>query len=113
MRLDSILPRRSSGWCLAAVAALTAGVASAELRYLDATDDPSQPSSFTLDFGGGYSSTAAITSTNYVLAIDQAAGTAQFVRYRQQVQPLDLFGFSTGDITVTIVPGSSSGTCGQ
>jgi hypothetical protein len=76
------------------------------------SENPAQPGAFTLDFGDlGVVARSNITSTTYELAIDPARGTARFVSYLQHVEPLVLpGGFSTGDITVEIVAGSSSGT---
>ncbi len=82
-------------------------------EILAAQNNPADPSSFSLDFGpemGGISS-ATITSTEYLLRIDAQGGTARFVNYYQQVEPLTLpGGISTGNIVVQIVPGSSTGT---
>lgn len=90
---------------------ISAATVHAEPIYLAATADPDEPSTFSLDFGmfGGVSS-AAISSTEYVLELDHEAGTARFVDYRQDVAPLLLpGGISTGEIFVTIVE-SGSGT---
>lgn len=79
---------------------------------LFAEDDPAADNSFTLDFGeaGGVAS-ANITTTTFTLRIDEAAHQARFASYSQRVEPLILpGGFSTGNIYVEIVPGSSSGT---
>jgi hypothetical protein len=76
------------------------------------SEDPAQPGAFSLNFGelGGVAS-SNITSTNYELSVDPVGGTARFVSYRQQVEPLILpGGFSTGDITVEVVEGSSTGS---
>ena len=75
-------------------------------------EDPAEPGAFTLDFGDlGVAARGNITSTNYELNIDTVQGTAHFVSYLQHVEPLTLpGGFSTGDITVQIVDGSSSGS---
>ncbi len=74
-------------------------------------EDPASPGAFTLDFGAlGFIASSNITSTNYELSIDPVDGTARFVSYLQHVQPLVLpGGISTGDITVEVVQGSSSG----
>lgn len=80
---------------------------------LEATHDATQTNEFTLIFGEGAEerSTAQITSTTYELQINPEHGVARFVRYDQEIDPLTLpGGFSTGDISVRIVPGSSSGT---
>jgi hypothetical protein len=75
-------------------------------------EDPAEPGAFTLSFGGlGLNAQSNITSTTYELSVDTVQGTAHFVSYLQHVQPLILpGGFSTGDITVEIVAGSSSGS---
>lgn len=92
--------------------AMLATPAMADSRFLAAEQDFQEISTFTLDFGdvGGISE-AQISQTQFVLQFDATAGTARFVDYDQQIAPLLLFGvFDTGNITVTIVPGSSSGT---
>ena len=75
-------------------------------------EDPASPGSFQLTFTGlGFETTSGITSTQFMLEIDHLQGTARFVEYLQHVEPLILpGGISTGDITVKIVGGSSSGT---
>ncbi|MCG3128586.1 MAG: hypothetical protein CHACPFDD_03475 [Phycisphaerae bacterium] len=95
-----------------ALAAVLSASALADSRFLAAQQDFQEISTFTLDFGDvGGTSEAQISQTQFVLQFDAAAGTARFVDYDQQIEPLLLFGmFDTGDITVTIVPGSSSGT---
>ena len=75
-------------------------------------ENPAEPGAFSLDFGGlGIHALSHITSTNYELSVDPVHGTARFVSYLQHVQPLALpGGISTGDITVEIVAGSSTGS---
>lgn len=75
-------------------------------------ENPAEPGAFTLNFGGpGIIASSNITRTNYELSLDPVKGTARFVSYRQHVQPLALpGGISTGDITVEIVEGSSTGS---
>lgn len=75
-------------------------------------EDPAQPGAFTLNFGGiGLLASSHISNTNYELSVDPIRGSARFVRYLQHVEPLILpGGFSTGDITVEVVDGSSSGS---
>jgi len=104
----------------AVLGVLTAGVAialwagqglAAEVR-VDASQNLQVGSSFSLDFGqvGGVAS-ALITDTNLSVAVDPELGSARFVDYSQNIEPLILpGGFSTGAITVEIVEGSSVGT---
>lgn len=102
--------RATAGLCVAgAVSLVGSGAARGEPVSLIASQSVSPPSSFILDFGvfGGISS-ANITTTEFELEIDPAAGTARFVDYQQQVDPLILpdgsaNGVSTGDITVEII----------
>lgn len=110
IQIDSIRARVFVS-AAAAVFAFMATSAQATPTPLYATQDPTVPSSFTLDFGDEFGPrTANITTTNYTLEIDSPAGEAAFVDYFQTVEPLILpGGFSTGDITVRVVPGSSSG----
>ncbi len=78
---------------------------------VSATEDIAQPGFFSLDFGAGVGrSSGQITSTDYALEIDPEAGTSRLVGYYQEVESLDLFGVPTGEITVEVVPGSSTGT---
>lgn len=75
------------------------------------SENPAKPGSFTLDFGDlGFKTSSHILSTNYELSVDVVQGTARFVSYIQHVEPLTLpGGISTGDITVEVVEGSSTG----
>jgi hypothetical protein len=104
---------RSTTSASVALVALAA-MASAQARPLSivTNEDPAQPGAFTLDFGElGIVARSNITSTTYELSIDPAHGTARFVSYLQHVEPLALpGGISTGDITVEIVEGSSTGS---
>lgn len=79
---------------------------------VNATEDSVQPGFFTLDFGAKVGiASGQITSTDYGLEVDPDAGTARLTDYYQEVESLNLFGaVPTGDIVVTIVEGSSSGT---
>ena len=104
---------------MSACAALVglAGAASAQLSHAQplsivTNENPAEPGAFTLDFGDlGMVARSNITSTTYELSIDPVHGTAHLVSYLQHVQPLTLpGGLSTGDITVEIVQGSSSGS---
>lgn len=80
-------------------------------KALHATQDVSQTSVFTLDFGDFGVSDSNITVTQFNLSVDAAGGTARFANYFQHVDALTLpGGFSTGAITVSVVPGSSQGT---
>lgn len=91
---------------------LSASAVRAESAFLVADNHPDLESFFTLDFGemGGVTS-AFITNTRFVLDVDAKEGTARFVEYHQDIEPLILpGGISTGDITIEIVEGSSSGT---
>jgi hypothetical protein len=65
-----------------------------------------------LNFGGfGIVASALIASTDIAMEVDPDAGTARFVQYYQQVGALTLpGGFSTGDLTIEVVEGSSFGT---
>lgn len=104
---------------LSACAALVGLAAAASAQSAHASplsivtkENPAAPGAFTLTFGGlGFSTQSNITSTTYELSVDAVQGTAHFVSYLQHVQPLILPGdISTGDITVEIVAGSSSGS---
>jgi hypothetical protein len=70
------------------------------------------PSSFTLDFGTGLGrSTGHISFMDIELQVDPDNGTAHFVRYYQEVEPLTLpGGLSTGNMVIEIVANSSNGT---
>jgi hypothetical protein len=85
---------------------------------LNAIQDQGVQSSFMLDFGGGFTETSNISSTNYELAVDGEplpAGFAQFLSYNQAVDSITLPdgqggpGIPTGAITVTILDGTSTG----
>ena len=97
---------------LGLAAAASAQLQTAQPLSVVTTEDPAAPGAFTLSFGGlGLTTSSHITSTTYELRLDPFQGTAHFESYLQHVQPLILpGGFSTGDITVEIVPGSSAGT---
>lgn len=106
-------------WTMSACAALVALSAAASAQLANArplsivtNENPAAPGAFTLNFGGlGVIASSNITSTNYELSVDPVHGTARFVSYLQHVQPLALpGGISTGDITVEIVDGSSTGS---
>ncbi len=88
--------------------------ASAEPVRVAARQDTSIPSYFTLNFpvlGELGRNDALIARTDLELEIDAVAGTARFVRYEQDVDPLTLpGGISTGNLRIEIVPNSSTGT---
>ncbi|MFN0136221.1 MAG: hypothetical protein ACKVS9_08910 [Phycisphaerae bacterium] len=68
-------------------------------------------STFTLSFGGGVDRQAIISRTDFVIEVDQAAGTARFRDYYQDIGSLELpGGIQTGAITVSIAPNTSLGT---
>ncbi len=95
----------------AACLVMTAAVQAQPVTLL-AQQDQSQVSSFTFDFGefGGVAS-ARITDTDLAIDVDTGIGSAEFVEYSQQVDPITLpGGISTGNLQIEIVPGTSSGT---
>jgi len=87
--------------------------ARAETFRVNAREDPQEVSAFTLDFGealGGVAS-GMIALTDYTLQVDSTNGSARFVDYYQEIEPITLpGGVSTGDIVVTVVDGTSDGT---
>ena len=99
---------------LALTAVLSGGRAAADPVALVATQAPNPASSFTLDFDFGVfveTVSARISQTDFELEIDADSGTARFAQYEQTIDPLILpGGFSTGNIRVEIVPGTSGGT---
>jgi hypothetical protein len=97
---------------LAAVTfALGMSAANGAILHVDATQDPDAVSEFTLDFGFGIRSSAAITQTKYRLQIDETTNSAALLQYDQDVDSLTLpGGIPTGAIKVKVLPGSSSGT---
>lgn len=88
----------------------------ADVTSLDAVENTQVESAFTLNFGDlGIATSSKVITTRFQLDIDEDAGTAAFVSYEQQVEPLILpgptgEGISTGELTIRIIPGSSSGT---
>ena len=98
----------------AALVGLAAAASAQSARPLSivTNENPAEPGAFTLSFGDlGLNAVGNISTTNYELSVDPARGTAHFVSYLQHVQPLALpGGISTGDITVEIVDGSSTGS---
>jgi len=97
---------------VAAFGCVAANTASAGTFQVNATSDPDNVSAFTLQFGDGLGDASAnITTTSLALALDDLTGTASLRAYYQQIAPLILpGGFSTGRITVSVLPGSSVGT---
>jgi len=72
---------------------------------------PDFGSSFTIDFGPYGADTSAISETSFDLIVDESTGQARIAYYYQLIDSLTLpGGLTTGDIIVSIVPGSSSGT---
>lgn len=120
MRSNRLAPSTTSlagRWAASACAALvvlaaTGSAQSTRALTVTTTENPGNPGAFTLDFGDlGFSARGNITTTNYELSVDPIQGTARFVSYLQHVEPLTLpGGFSTGPITVEVVPDSSTGT---
>src|SRR6185503_20871590 len=114
MRLNGMKCLTMSACAALVVLAATASAQSAPARPLSivTNENPAAPGAFTLNFGDvGIEARGNITSTNYELSVDPVQGTARFVRYLQHVQPLALpGGISTGDITVEVVAGSSTGS---
>ena len=106
------IARGSAVFVLAAM--FSGGRAAADPVALVATQTPNPASSFSLDFDFGAfveTSSAQISQTDFELEIDADLGTAQFAQYKQSIAPLILpGGFSTGNIRVEVVPGSSVGT---
>jgi len=91
---------------------LSQAVVSAAPIAVSGGQSPTGSSAFSLDFGafGGVAS-ARITQTQFALEVDAAQGQARFAAYHQLVEPLTLpGGFSTGNIQVEVVAGSSAGT---
>ncbi|MBK8266997.1 MAG: hypothetical protein IPK83_01285 [Planctomycetes bacterium] len=90
--------------------ALTASRASAEPVVLNAYENSNVQTNFELVFPKlGIQSTSPVFYTRYKLEIDEEAGTAKFVDYIQQIDPLALpLGISTGRLDIRI--SSSEGT---
>lgn len=94
---------------LAAVA-IACSNASAAATVLNAYENSDVVTGFNLNFPGlGIDSTSNVFYTRYQLEIDEDAGTARFVNYEQEIEPLLLpLGISTGRLSVRIT--SSEGT---
>lgn len=102
---------RNSRICAAVAAlALVAGLARAESRLLVAHNDPHAPNYFTIsfppEFGGD--TTADIVSTHFAIRVDDDQETASILNWYQLVNPLNIAGHDTGDITV-VLAGDSEG----
>ncbi len=98
-----------------AVSLAVGAAAQAKPVSVTAANDPAEASFFSLDFGGlGGVASGHIASTDIEFEVDADRGTARFVRYFQEVEPLILpGGFSTGNLTIEIVEGSSTGSFDQ
>ena len=103
----------SKGLVLASAGLLVAAAQAADSR-LFAEGVPSPVSTFSLMFDG-YQTDAVISQTEYTLAVEPDTGTATFSEYYQEAGSLtlptgvpDQF-VQTGDLTIEIVPNSSSG----
>lgn len=73
-------------------------------------NNPDETSFFAVDFGDGQRS-AEITTTRFRISVDVEAGSASFLSYYQQADPILLpGGVSTGRITIATDPALSSGT---
>ena len=109
-RSTAALVRSTISACAALVGLAAAASAQGPLSIVT-SENPAQPGAFTLNFGDlGIIASSNITTTTYELSVDPFEKSAHFVSYLQHVQPLILpGGFSTGDITVEVVEGSSAG----
>lgn len=87
-----------------------AGLASAEPVTLNAYENSEVETNFELVFPElGIRSSSPVFFTRYKLEIDEEAGTARFVDYIQQIDPLAMpLGISTGRLDIRIT--ESSGT---
>lgn len=110
-RSTAALTGRSMISVCAALVGLAATASAQNAISVVTSENPAQPGAFTLNFGDlGFVTSSNITTTTYELSVDPFEKTAHFVSYLQHVQPLTLpGGISTGDITVEVVDGSSSG----
>src|SRR5262245_30834691 len=103
-RMNSRVNVRMAGMVGGVLVALSGGgLAQAQRAIISAEADPRVESSFTIDFGDGQPSQSDIASTDFVLSLDADAGTARFVYYFQNIDPLTVFGADTGPITVEII----------
>ncbi|MBX3393833.1 MAG: hypothetical protein KF841_00555 [Phycisphaerae bacterium] len=103
-RISSILA------CATIAVGFSASRVSAEPVVLNAFENSAVVTNFQLIFPDlGINSTSNVFFTRYKLEIDEQAGTARFVDYIQQIDPLMLpLGISTGRLDIRIT--SSSGT---
>ena len=96
------------------VACMVESSAVAAPIHVQARQNQSIESYFTLDFGQGGVASALISRTDMQLEIDGLTGSARIMGYDQDIDPLSIPGptgpVSTGAIKVRIVPGSSTGT---
>ncbi len=98
-----------------AAAGLMVASTQAQLTSMKAEHDPQAANFFTLDFQDGTPRNAEISATNFDLRLDAKTGAALFVSYQQQIDSIDIpigggLTIPTGEITVRVVPGSSTGT---
>ncbi len=101
--------------CVAAILA-AANTLQAAPETVIGDHNPAAVSAFTLDFlgadfGDGFGDLRSghITTTSLGYRVDADAAAATLVRYQQDVDSITLpYGQSTGPITVSVVPGSSS-----
>lgn len=100
--------RLSLGVLIAALGAgATAMAAPGTLVCVGGADSNSE---FTLDFPIFGADTARINQTEYDLVLDPISGEARIIYYFQHVDSLTLpGGFETGDLTIAVLPGTSSG----
>lgn len=102
----------SGAWATSAMAEPRIFIGSLDLT-------PGFESTFMLDFGGGFVENTMISDTNFTLQVDAEAGangSAEFLSYFQIIDSINLpdpLGspdpVPTGQITVEILPGTSSG----
>jgi len=104
LEVRRVLPAVALSFCLTMAAA-------GQPRVLIAEDDPNLPNRFTVNFPPelGGPQTADIRSTTFVLRFDESRESAGIQSYHQDVDPLNIGGFSTGDITVKLGDGKSVG----
>lgn len=116
MKFDRMLYKCAGVLVTAAAVMVVTADAMGQETTVSAVHDPNSQSSFTLNFADlGFQTSSTVINTDFQLVIDETAGTARFVQYDQTVEPLILpgptpEGISTGDMSIRIVPGSSSGT---
>jgi hypothetical protein len=90
---------------------VTASVAQAQSKTLDAEQIIETQSEFTIDFGAfGGKTVAAVANTRFAIEIDERTGTARFQSYEQDIESLTLpGGLETGAITVSITDSIDAG----